>query len=125
MVRTENGKIVGVVKDFNFMSKHHPMSPIAIDLWTAPFTFNLFMKYMAVKVDANNIAESISWTRETWKKFIPSRPFEYFLLEDKLKQSYKSETKLSKVTSIFSGLAILVACLGAIWSGHIYYGVAH
>lgn len=106
------GKIIGVVEDFNFMSKHHPMSPIAIDLWTQPFTFNLFMKYMAVKVDAANLQESIAIVEASWQKFIPSRPFEYFFLEDRLNESYKAESKLSMITTVFSGLAILVACLG-------------
>ncbi|UXX78254.1 ABC transporter permease [Reichenbachiella carrageenanivorans] len=107
-----SGKIVGVVEDFNFTSKHHPMSPIAVDLWTAPFTFNLFMKYMAVKVDRDNLPASLVVIEKTWQKFIPSRPFEYFFLEDRLAASYKSEAKLSMITTVFSGLAILVACLG-------------
>ncbi|MEO9850932.1 MAG: ABC transporter permease [Reichenbachiella sp.] len=107
-----NGKIIGVVQDFNYASKHHPMSPITLDLWTAPFTFDLFIKYMAVKVDGEHLQESIAMVESTWQKFIPSRPFEYFFLEDRLNESYKSETKLSKITTIFSLLAILVACLG-------------
>ncbi|MEP2026219.1 MAG: ABC transporter permease [Reichenbachiella sp.] len=106
------GKIIGVVEDFNFASKHNPMSPIAIDLWAQPFTFNLFMKYMAVKVDGDNLQESIAIVESSWKQFIPSRPFEYFFLEDRLNESYKAETKLSMITTVFSGLAILVACLG-------------
>lgn len=112
LMRRRQGKIIGVVKDFNFTSKHHPMSPIALDLWTAPFTFNLFMKYMAVKVDRDHLQESIGMVESAWQKFIPSRPFEYFFLEDRLNESYKSEIKLSKITTIFSFFAILVACLG-------------
>ncbi|MEO9966751.1 MAG: ABC transporter permease [Reichenbachiella sp.] len=112
LIGNRDGKIIGVVKDFNFTSKHHPMSPIAIDLWAQPFTFNLFMKYMAVRVDSEHLQESIAIVESTWRKFIPSRPFEYFFLEDRLNDSYKAETKLSSITTIFSGLAILVACLG-------------
>lgn len=112
LIGRRQGKIIGVVADFNFASKHHPMSPIALDLWTAPFTFRLFMKYMAVKVDAEHLQESIAMVESVWQKFIPSRPFEYFFLEDRLNESYKSEIKLSKITTIFSLLAILVACLG-------------
>lgn len=112
LIGNRDGKIIGVVKDFNFTSKHHPMSPIAIDLWAQPFTFNLFMKYMAVRIDSDRLQESIGIVESTWQKFIPSRPFEYFFLEDRLNDSYKSETKLSMITTIFSGLAILVACLG-------------
>lgn len=112
LMRRRQGKIIGVIEDFNFASKHNPMSPIAIDLWTQPFTFNLFMKYMAVKVDASRLQESIAIVESNWQKFVPSRPFEFFFLEDRLSESYKAESKLSMITTIFSGLAILVACLG-------------
>ena len=47
-----------------------------------------------------------------WKTFISDRPFEYFFLDSRLAQSYKDELKLSQLTTIFSGLAILVACFG-------------
>ncbi len=106
------GKVVGVVKDYNFVSKHHPIGPIVLDLNTNPGAFNLFIKYMAVKVDGRNVKKAISDLEKTWNTTIPGRPFDAFFLEDRLNDSYKSEQKLSKITIIFSILAILVACLG-------------
>ena len=38
--------------------------------------------------------------------------FDFFFLEDRLNDSYEKEEKLSKITVIFSVLAIGVACLG-------------
>lgn len=107
-----NRKIVGVVKDFNFLSKHHTIKPIVLDLNTNPRAFNLFIKYMAVRVDQKDLPESIATLRSTWKEMMPDRPFDYFFLDDKLNDSYAAETKLSGVTKVFSFLAILVACLG-------------
>ena len=46
------------------------------------------------------------------EEFIPDRPFEYFFLDARLASSYKAEQKLSVLTTIFSGLAIIVACMG-------------
>ncbi|MBV6647660.1 MAG: ABC transporter permease, partial [Cyclobacteriaceae bacterium] len=106
------GHIVGVIKDFNFLSKHHSISPFVLNLDLNPRAFELFIKYVAIKLDGHNFVESVAHMKNSWKKFIPNRPFEYFFLDDKLAQSYKAEQNLSKVTIIFSVLAILVACLG-------------
>ena len=106
------GKIVGVVKDYNFVSKHHPIGPIVLDLNTNPGAFNLFIKYLAVKIDRNNVKQALTDLEAAWTTTLPSRPFDAFFLEDRLNDSYKSEQKLSKITIIFSILAIVVACLG-------------
>jgi len=106
------GKIVGVVKDYNFISKHHPIGPLVLDLNTNPGAFNLFIKYLAVKVDGTQVQQAINDLENTWNTVIPDRPFDAFFLEDRLNESYKAEQKLSKITIIFSILAIGVACLG-------------
>src|SRR5690606_2214279 len=38
--------------------------------------------------------------------------FDYFFLDQELDKLYKDEEKLGKVAGIFSGLAVIVACLG-------------
>ncbi len=106
------GKVVGVVKDYNFVSKHHPIGPLVLDLDTRPGAFNLFIKYLAVKVDNRNLKQALADLEKAWRTTLPDRPFDSFFLEDRLDDSYKSEQKLSKITIIFSILAILVACLG-------------
>ncbi|MDN5213486.1 ABC transporter permease [Fulvivirgaceae bacterium BMA12] len=109
----ENGrKIVGVVKDFNFVSKHHPIRPLVLDLDLRDQAFDLFIKYMAVRISGQNVKASVARLEKVWKKNMPERPFDYFFLDENLKSLYKSEEKLSKVSVIFSGFAIFVACLG-------------
>lgn len=106
------GRIVGVAKDYNFVSKHHPIAPLVLTLNTRPAAFNLFIKYVAVKVDGSNLQASITDLTKAWKEVLPNLPFDYFFLDDRLNDSYKAEKKLSNVTIIFSALTILVACLG-------------
>ncbi|MEQ9301449.1 MAG: FtsX-like permease family protein [Cyclobacteriaceae bacterium] len=105
------GRVIGVVKDYNVVSKHHPISPFVLALNARPGAFNLFIKYVAVKVD-NNLETSIADLNTAWTAVLPSMPFDYFFLDDRLNDSYQSEKQLSSVTVIFSGLTILVACLG-------------
>ncbi|MEP1097040.1 MAG: FtsX-like permease family protein [Cyclobacteriaceae bacterium] len=106
------GRIVGVVQDYNFVSKHHPIAPLVLTLNTRRGAFNLFIKYVAVKIDVSDMENSIADLNTAWKSVMPNMPFDYFFLDDTLNDSYKAEKKLSNVTVIFSALTILVACLG-------------
>lgn len=106
------GRVIGVVQDYNFASKHHPIAPLVITLNTHPGAFNLFIKYVAVKIDGRHMQDAIADLEASWVTVLPDRPFDFFFLDDVLNDSYKSEQKLSSVTLIFSILAILVACLG-------------
>lgn len=106
------GQIVGVVEDYNFASKHHPIAPLVITLNSRPGAFNLFIKYVAVKIDGRQMQDAIGDIEKAWVSVLPDRPFDFFFLDDTLTDSYKSEQKLSSITLVFSILAILVACLG-------------
>jgi putative ABC transport system permease protein len=105
-------RIIGVVKDFNFTSRHQAIRPLVLELNTGPRSFDVRIKYMAVRVSGDDLPGTIDWLSEQWKAMIPGWPFEYFFLENDLEKLYKAEQKMSKITVIFSGLSILVACLG-------------
>jgi putative ABC transport system permease protein len=45
-------------------------------------------------------------------KFFPNNPYEFFFLKDYYNKQYKNELQFKKVLSLFSLLAIIIACLG-------------
>ena len=59
-----------------------------------------------------NLAEAISAVEETWKKLAPNQPFSYTFLDQDYARLYHREQQMSHVFQIFSGLAIVIACLG-------------
>lgn len=107
-----NRRIIGVVKDFNFTSRHQPIRPLVLELNTAPRAFDVRIKYMAVRISGDDVTATIDWLAQQWKTQVPGWPFEYFFLEQNLQNLYKAENKMGKITIVFSGLSILVACLG-------------
>jgi putative ABC transport system permease protein len=107
-----NRVIIGVVKDFNFASRHQPIRPLVMDLSLNAQAFQIFMKYMAVRITGDNVPETIAYLKQQWEAQIPGWPFEYFFLDSNLEKLYHAENKMSKITIIFSGLSMLVACLG-------------
>lgn len=107
-----NGEIVGVVEDFNFVSKHKEIAPLIIQLRSSPRHFNFSLKYMAIKINSSDLPKTIAYIESKWKEMVPGRPFDYFFLDQELDKLYKDEEKLGSVAGIFSVLAIIVACLG-------------
>lgn len=105
-------KIIGVTRDFNFMSKHQPIGPLVIQMNNSKNAFNLSLKYMAVRVNPASVQKAIAKIKKSWKEYLPGRPFDYFFLSSELNNLYKSESNLIKVSLAFSFLAIFVACLG-------------
>ncbi|MEJ7645543.1 MAG: ABC transporter permease [Chryseolinea sp.] len=107
-----NHRIIGVTKDFNFTSRHQSIRPLVMELNSAPKGFDVRIKYMAVRISGDDVPGTIEWLAQQWKSQIPGWPFDYFFLENDLAKLYKDENKMSKITMVFSGLSILVACLG-------------
>lgn len=107
-----HGEIVGVVEDFNFVSKHKVIEPLIIQQRSLPRHFNFELKYVAIKMKTDNLAGTVAAIETKWKELAPGRPFDYFFLDQELDQLYKDEEKLGKVAGIFSVLAVVVACLG-------------
>ena len=106
------GQIIGVVKDFNFVSKHREIEPLVIQLRTQTFHFNFSLKYVAIKLNSQNLNNTLADIEAKWKVHAPGRPFDYFFLDNELDKLYKDEEKLASVANIFSVLAVIVACLG-------------
>ena len=56
--------------------------------------------------------ETIAYMRKQWKEFVAESAFEYFFLDEKLDQVYKSEEKFNQVITLFSVLAIGIGAMG-------------
>ena len=107
-----HGQIVGVVKNFNFVSKHRTIEPLILQLRSNPGHFNFSLKYVAMKLKTDNLPATVAAIEAKWKELAPGRPFDYLFLDQELDKLYKDEEKLGKVAGIFSTLAVIVACLG-------------
>ena len=99
--------VVGVIKDYHFKSLHQEIEPFVLQLDT-PDNFD----WAFIKIPGENIQESLSLAREEWQKINPRHPFEYTFVDEKYDLLYKSEMKLSRLFSFFTGIAIFIACLG-------------
>lgn len=100
------GTVRAVIKDFHFQSLHQPIGPLMTFLDTG------FVRNMLIKISGDNMQGTIAQVDKIWKGLVPDRPFEYKFLDDEYNSMYNTEQHTAQLFSVFSGLAILLACLG-------------
>jgi putative ABC transport system permease protein len=105
---SENLTIIGVMKDFHFESLHYQIRPLII----LPFRQGGFGRYVAVRIATENIHETLQFIESTWKNFAENQAFEYFFFDEEFARLYASEQQTGTIITIFSVLAIFIACLG-------------
>jgi len=99
------GFVRGVVKDFHFETLRDPIKPFVL--------FNEVRgRELLVKLTGQHLQQTISFLESKWKNLVPDRPFEYRFLDDDYNKLYNAEIRLGKIMDLFSGIAILLACLG-------------
>ncbi|HEY6900117.1 MAG TPA: ABC transporter permease [Puia sp.] len=99
------GVVKGVVKDFNFSSLHDAIRPLVL------FP-EMRSDRLLVRITGERVPQTIAHLEATWKRVAPYMPFEYHFLDDDYNKVYASEQRLGKVMNLFSGIAIVLACLG-------------
>jgi putative ABC transport system permease protein len=100
------GEVIGVVKDFNYISLHASIEPL-----TLPFEAYA-SRYVSVKLTGEDIPATLAGLEGVWNQLVPQRPFIYSFLDEDFNQQYQSDFRFRKIFTTFSILAILIACLG-------------
>jgi len=98
--------IVGVSENFHQESLRKAYEPLVIRLIPD------VRGYFSIKTNSGDIAQTIQEVRTEYGKFFPGNTYEYFFLDEHFNKQYKVDQRFGKVFGLFTGLAILVACLG-------------
>lgn len=106
-VDNKTARVIGVVKDFHFQSMHHQIGPMMIAQLDGYWGGNF-----CIKLRLNNIDQTIDYIRDQWTTFTGGSPFQFSFLNDEFMELYESDQKSGTLLFIFSGMAILIACLG-------------
>jgi len=101
-----DGKIIGVIKDFNFEGLQQTIKPL--NLRINPHNINVF----TFKVAGGHIPQTIAALQDKWKDVAPQRPFAYSFLDDAFNKQYATEERFGHLFLYFSVLAIFISCLG-------------
>lgn len=104
------GKIVGIVRNFNFNSLHHKIETM--------FLFNVVkgdeagFSTLSVKLKGGRTGDALAYVRDVWRRLCPDHPLEYQFLDDHFAEVYRADSQVSRIVGILAGLAIFISCLG-------------
>ncbi|MBK5279917.1 MAG: FtsX-like permease family protein, partial [Bacteroidia bacterium] len=98
-------RVVGVIKDYHQNSLYDPIEPLIILL-------DKDNNYVFVRTEPGDVKESLANVEKSWKEIFPNHAFEYKFLDQDFDSQYKGDQKRSQIFMAFSGLTIIIACLG-------------
>ncbi|MFY0608671.1 MAG: ABC transporter permease [Cyclobacteriaceae bacterium] len=101
------GQVIGVVKDFNYVSLHNDVEPLSIR-----FGRQYDVSTFSLKLNSDNYTKTLSDLEDIWASVVPHRPFDTRFANQNFNAQYESDERFGMIFSVFSALAIFVACLG-------------
>lgn len=97
--------IVGVVEDYHYASLKTQIGPLVISPGADK-------RLALIKLKTEDIRSAINDIKKAYTNAAPDYPFEYNFLDDRFDELYRAESRQESVLSIFSVIAIFVACIG-------------
>lgn len=108
--------VIGVIRDFNYWTLDSPIQPLAVFPYGAPITHQE-THFFSVRLKAENnqtadVKGFLDFLSIQWDAFAPGLPFSYQFTDEMFFQAFEFEQRLGQLFSVFTGLAILIACMG-------------
>ncbi|MEZ4684631.1 MAG: FtsX-like permease family protein [Bacteroidia bacterium] len=104
---TNDGRVVGLVQDFNYRSLHSPVEPLVF-LFLSQNPNQLFVRF-----EPGSEPEAAKATvEEAWTELISSQPFSFAWLDETFLQQYNEDMRQLRLFAWLTGLTILIACIG-------------
>ncbi len=108
------GKVIGVVSDFNGMSLHQQVTPLAINLEVGKDA-----GYLYIKINSSDLYKTKEMIEKLWKKHFPAISPDLQFMDTHLEKLYQSEMRLGSTFISFAGIAIFLCCIGLF--GMVYF----
>lgn len=99
-----NLTIVGVLKDYHQNSLYDEIEPLVVIL--SEDRRNVFIK------TKDDVRVAMDKVELAWDKVYPNFAFEYSFLDQDFDSQYDADKKRGKIFTLFSGLTLVIACLG-------------
>ena len=100
-----NLTIVGVLKDYHQNSLYDEIEPLVVILGED-------LRNVFIKVSAGDVRNVMDKAELAWNKVYPDAGFEFSFLDQDFNSQYDADRKRGKIFTLFSGLTLVIACLG-------------
>lgn len=99
------GRVIGLMKDYHYTGMYSKVESLIL-------IYRPCNDVMYVKLNEQDIPGALRFIESKWKSIFPEKPFEYSFLTDRFNQQFKADEKRGLIFSLFTVLAIMIACLG-------------
>jgi putative ABC transport system permease protein len=103
-------EIVGVVADFSLSAATSPIAPTIFTVITDQFAANRVF----IKLGGHDLPETLAAIDVEWRATGHGEPIERVFLDDYIQSLYVAVERLTRILLVFSGCAVLLACLGLV-----------
>lgn len=103
--RRQDFEIVGVSDDYHFASLKSVIEPLILFNESQP-------NWMILRTNSNDFKSLLVNLAAKWKITNPNIPFVYTFVDKEVEKLYVEEQRLSKISILFTMLAIIISCLG-------------
>ncbi len=102
----EKGRIIGIVKNFNFSSLHQTIEPLMF-LYRPQFP-----RYILIRYKDQEKARTLSFVKQTWDHFNPGYNIYYTSLKQKIDDLYSPDQRMLSLFVYFSLIVLFISSLG-------------
>jgi ABC-type antimicrobial peptide transport system permease subunit len=100
--------IVGVINDYVYGNMYGKSDPV---VFSSILYQDAFTMYVRIK-DKSDTEKALAAIQYVLKKDNPGYPFDYRFVNDEFNKMFSTEILMSKLSRVFSALAIVISCLG-------------
>lgn len=98
-------RVIGVMHDYHQKGMYNDIESLIL-IWR-PVNSIVYIRH-----SGRNTTKTLDYIGNRWKEVFPGEPFEYKFLSERFKSQFAGDEKRGLIFTIFTLLAILIACLG-------------
>jgi putative ABC transport system permease protein len=110
--RPDKKTIIGVFRDIHQRSLYAMVSPTFIQYISDEGAIENRARRLVLRVDSENLGQTMKLIEKNWKENYPSIPFYYFFLDEFYHSQHRAEEKLGRIYRSFSIIAVIIGCIG-------------
>ena len=98
-------RVIGVMEDYHQTGMYNGIESLLL-------AYRTRNNVIYIKLKENDMQPTLSYIETKWKEIFPGEPYTFTFLNERFNRQFETDEKRGKIFTLFTILAILIACLG-------------